>query len=105
MEDNSSLSYPCFFGFKPSELWRSVLAFIRKAVRKRSRLVKPPGLGSLEGLSSMESAFPVSFFTATTDGLELGRRTRSSKLSFWLKRDKRENNTVWTKRKHVSTSK
>lgn len=69
----------------PSELWRRVLAFMRKAVRKRSRLLKPAGLGSLEGLSSMESTLPISFFPVPTDSLALGRRTRSSKLSFWLK--------------------
>lgn len=69
----------------PSELCRSVLAFMRKAVRKRSRLLKPAGLGSLEGLSSMESALPVSFLPVPTDSRALGRRTRSSKLNFWLK--------------------
>lgn len=63
---------------------------MRKAVRKRSRLLKPAGLGSLEGLSSMESAFPVSFLPVPTDGRALGRRTRSSILSFWLKWKKRE---------------
>lgn len=61
------------------------MAFMRKAVRKRSRLLKPAGLGSLEGLSSMESTLPVSFFPVPTDSLALGRRTRSSKLNFWLK--------------------
>lgn len=37
----------------------------------------------------MESALAVILLPVPTDGRALGRRTRSSKLSFWLKRKKR----------------
>lgn len=57
---------------------------MRKAVRKRSLLLKPAGFGSLEGLSSTDSTLPASFLPVPTDGRVFGRRTRSRMLSFWL---------------------
>lgn len=79
----------------PSALCLSVDALMRKAVRSRSRLLKPRG--SLDGLSSMASPVPASFLpanaaaaTGAAGGRVLGRRTRSRMLSFWLERQEVE---------------
>lgn len=54
-----------------------------KAVRRRSRLLKPAGL---EGLSSTPSLLPVARLpSGGGGGRGLGRRTRSRSRSFWLK--------------------
>jgi hypothetical protein len=69
---------------------------MRKAVLKRSRPLKPAGLGSLEGLSSMQSALP-GLPPALPEGRDrratlmearaLGRRTRSSNPGLLRERD------------------
>lgn len=57
---------------------------MRKAVRRRSRLLKP-----LDGLSSTPSLLPVARLPAGGGGgRPLGRRTRSSSRSFWLQRER-----------------
>lgn len=59
---------------------------MRKAVRRRSRLLKPAALGSLEGLSSTPSLLPVGFLPGGAGGRALDRRTRSRSRNFWLQR-------------------